>query len=102
MAYYTIRSYHVFDQVRTGEPPPSFENKNRTYLVREIRRIWHDVEAVFPSADSIDLYDDLSKANFFRNTRVAHIEKIVDNPDEAWNAMVVWFRRLNQMIRIAE
>jgi type III restriction enzyme len=47
------------------------------------------------------LQSDLEKVNTFRNTRVAHVDTKLDNAEEAWEAMRIWFRCLSMMIQIA-
>ena len=59
--------------------------------------IWEDVASVFSGKEMAKLYIDLEKVNAFRNTRVAHVEARLDNAEEGWSAMVVWFRCLNEM-----
>jgi len=63
--------------------------------------VWKDVENVFAGEPWANLYSDLKTANTFRNTRVAHVETKLDNAEEAWEAMAVWFRCLNQMSAMA-
>lgn len=63
--------------------------------------VWRDAEAVFSGKDMQNLYTELKKVNAFRNTRVAHVESKLDNAEEAWEAMVSWFRCLNQMSDLA-
>jgi hypothetical protein len=41
-----------------------------------------------------------SLLNTFRNTRVAHVETKLDDPDEAWKAMKAWLRCLGKMAEI--
>lgn len=67
----------------------------------EASGVWQDVKQVFSGEEMANLYADLERANAFRNTRVAHVETKLDNPEEAWDAMVVWLRCLNQMAAIA-
>lgn len=47
-----------------------------------------------------NLCGDLNGLNLFRNTRVVHVETILDNAEEAWDAMVGWFRCLNRMSKV--
>lgn len=63
--------------------------------------IWKHVAEAFSTADMRDLYADLRAVNEFRNTRVAHIEKPLDDPAEAREAMKCWLRCLSKMSRIA-
>ncbi|NLF02729.1 MAG: DEAD/DEAH box helicase family protein [Anaerolineales bacterium] len=63
--------------------------------------VWRDVQQVFSGQAMADLYTDLEQVNEFRNTRVAHVEKKLDDADEAWGALKVWFRSLDRMARIA-
>jgi type III restriction enzyme len=48
----------------------------------------------------VNLYTDLKEVNTFRNTRVAHVETKLDDPDEAWKAMRAWLRCLGKMAEI--
>ena len=63
--------------------------------------VWKDVQEVFPVPEMARLYADLKKVNEFRNTRVAHVETRLNNADEAWQALCVWLRCLNQMVEVA-
>jgi type III restriction enzyme len=60
--------------------------------------MWKDVQEVFSGPEMMSLYSDLENVNTFRNTRVAHVESRLNNVDEAWEAMRVWLRTLNQMV----
>ena len=62
--------------------------------------VWKDVQEVFSRSELAALRPDLEKANRFRNTRVAHVETKLNSPDEAWEAMRVWLRCLDRMVRI--
>ncbi len=59
--------------------------------------VWKDVQKVFAGPEMSALYQDLSKVNEFRNTRVAHVETKLTDTDEAWEAMITWLRCLNRM-----
>ena len=59
--------------------------------------VWRDVGEVFSGEKMKELYDVLREVNTFRNTRVAHVESKLADPEEAWKALAVWFRCLNQM-----
>lgn len=59
--------------------------------------VWEDVATVFSGKDMGKLYSDLEKVNAFRNTRVAHVEAKLDNTEEAWEAMIIWFRCLKRL-----
>jgi type III restriction enzyme len=61
--------------------------------------VWRDVAKVFSGQTMTNLYSDLEKVNTFRNTRVAHVDEKLDNAEEAWQAMRIWFRCLNIMIQ---
>jgi len=63
--------------------------------------VWKDVARAFAGADMAKLYDDLEKVNSIRNTRVAHVETRLSDAGEAWEAMSVWLRCLNQMVSAA-
>lgn len=63
--------------------------------------IWRDAEEVFSGQEIESLRGDLKEVNVFRNTRVAHVETKLDNAEEAWQAMVTWFRCLGRMSEIA-
>lgn len=63
--------------------------------------VWHDVKQAFSGKQMGTLYDDLEKVNILRNTRVGQVEAKLDNADEAWEAMVIWFRCLRQMVGLA-
>lgn len=63
--------------------------------------VWQDVQEVFFSPEMAKLHADLEKVNDFRNTRVAHVETRLNDPDEAWKAMSVWLRCLSQMVNVA-
>jgi type III restriction enzyme len=67
----------------------------------DVGGVWRDAKQVFSGKDMGDLYGDLKEVNAFRNTRVAHVETKLDDADEAWGAMVAWFRCLNQMHSMA-
>lgn len=60
-----------------------------------------DVSKVFSGQTMATLQSDLEKVNTFRNTRVAHVDTKLDNAEEAWEAMRIWFRCLSMMIQIA-
>ncbi|GAH44104.1 unnamed protein product, partial [marine sediment metagenome] len=64
-----------------------------------IAGVWHDVVKVFSGHTMSSLYADLDKVNTFRNTRVAHVDTKLDNAEEAWEAMRIWFQCLNKMIQ---
>ena len=63
--------------------------------------VWKDVAEAFSGADMTQLYDDLEKVNNIRNTRVAHVETRLNDAGEAWEAMSVWLRCLDQMVDAA-
>jgi type III restriction enzyme len=63
--------------------------------------VWQDVVQVFSTPEMQELYTLLAPVNRFRNTRVAHVEQPLNNPDEAWDAMRQWLRCLNKMAEIA-
>jgi type III restriction enzyme len=63
--------------------------------------VWQDVVQVFSTPEMQELYTLLAPVNQFRNTRVAHVEQPLNNPDEAWDAMRQWLRCLNKMAEIA-
>jgi len=60
--------------------------------------VWRDVAKVFSGEAITSLYSDLEKVNTFRNTRFAHVDTKLDNAEEAWQAMKVWFRCLDKII----
>ncbi len=62
--------------------------------------VWQDVVQAFSGSEMSELYRDLSEVNTFRNTHVAHVESKIDDPDAAWEAMVVWVRCLDRMITL--
>ena len=59
--------------------------------------VWRDAEQVFSGPEMQSLFTELKQVNAFRNTRVAHVETKLENAEEAWEAMVNWFRCLKQM-----
>jgi len=59
--------------------------------------VWQDVVQVFSTPEMQELYTLLAPVNQFRNTRVAHVEQPLNNPDEAWDAMRQWLQCLNKM-----
>jgi type III restriction enzyme len=59
--------------------------------------VWKDVAELFSTLEMQELYTLLAPVNQFRNTRVAHVEQPLNNPDEAWDAMRQWLRCLNKM-----
>ncbi|AEB10256.1 DEAD/DEAH box helicase [Desulfobacca acetoxidans] len=59
--------------------------------------VWADVEKCFADQAMAELFTILKPVTAFRNTRVAHVETKLDNPDEAWKAMVDWCRCLGRM-----
>jgi type III restriction enzyme len=63
--------------------------------------VWQDVAQVFSTPEMQELYELLSPVNEFRNTRIAHVEQPLDDPDEAWDAMRQWLRCLNKMVEVA-
>ncbi len=63
--------------------------------------IWSDAQEVFSGRKIEILRADLKEVNVFRNTRVAHVENKLDNPEEAWRAMATWFRCLGRMSEMA-
>jgi len=67
----------------------------------DVGGVWRDAKQVFSGKDMGDLYADLKEVIAFRNTRVAHVETKLDDADEAWGAMVDWFRCLNRMSGMA-
>jgi type III restriction enzyme len=48
-----------------------------------------------------ELYGLLDKVNKFRNTYVAHVDKNLDNEDEAWEAMRTWLACLALMAKLS-
>ena len=62
--------------------------------------VWQDVKPAFAVSDLANLYTDLKEVNTFRNTRVAHVESKIDDPEEAWRAMRAWLRCLGKMAEI--
>lgn len=64
--------------------------------------IWKCVRERFSSAEFDDLYRVLKSINEFRNTRVAHVEKPLNDKDEAWNAMRLWLYGLNEMAKLCQ
>jgi type III restriction enzyme len=62
--------------------------------------IWADVAIAFSGKDMAKLYIDLERVNAFRNTRVAHVETKLDDADEAWDAIIIWFRCLSKMDKL--
>jgi type III restriction enzyme len=62
--------------------------------------VWQDVKPLFAGSEMVNLYTDLKEVNTFRNTRVAHVETKLDDPDEAWKAMKAWLRCLGKMAEI--
>jgi type III restriction enzyme len=63
--------------------------------------VWQDVAQVFSTPEMQELYELLSPVNEFRNTRIAHVEQPLDDPNEAWEAMKQWLRCLNKMVEVA-
>ena len=63
--------------------------------------VWKDVAELFSTPEMRELYELLEPVNHLRNTRVAHVEKPLDDPDEAWKAMHQWIQCLNKMVEIA-
>ena len=63
----------------------------------DVGGVWRDAKEVFSGPEMKSLYAELKEVNEFRNTRVAHVETKLDDAEEAWGAMVRWFRCLNQM-----
>jgi len=63
----------------------------------KVAGIWQDVVKSFSGVSMTALYNDLSQVNTFRNTYVAHGEKILDDAEKSWEAMRIWFRCLNKM-----
>jgi type III restriction enzyme len=59
--------------------------------------VWQDVVQVFSTPEMQELYTLLAPVNQFRNTRVAHVEQPLDDPNEAWEAMRQWLQCLNKM-----
>ena len=55
------------------------------------------MQEIFSGSEMASLYGDLEKVNTFRNTHVAHVETILNDANEAWEAMKVWLRTLNKM-----
>ncbi|MCL6605312.1 MAG: hypothetical protein K6T94_20820, partial [Paenibacillus sp.] len=64
---------------------------------RGARGIWKEVAAAFATPEMAELYKTLEEVNRFRNTRIAHVESPLKDPEEAWQAMRVWLRCLSQM-----
>ncbi|BCW94666.1 MAG: type III restriction endonuclease subunit R [Fimbriimonadales bacterium] len=62
--------------------------------------VWQDVQEVFGGSDFAELYRELDAVNKFRNTRVAHVEQPLDDPEEAWQAMTLWLRCLSRMVAL--
>jgi type III restriction enzyme len=63
--------------------------------------VWKDVAELFSTPEMRELYELLEPVNHLRNTCVAHVEKPLNDPDEAWKAMRQWIRCLNKMVEIA-
>lgn len=62
--------------------------------------IWRDVQKQFSGRGMAAVYSELRQVNDFRNTRVAHIEKKLDDAEEAWKAMIVWLRCIDKMVAL--
>jgi type III restriction enzyme len=65
-----------------------------------IAGIWRDVEREFSGKEMAALFQDLEKVNEFRNTRVAHVETRLTDANEAWDALYLWLKLLDQMARL--
>lgn len=59
--------------------------------------IWKDIHDEFDNRAMRELYLDLQRVNTLRNTCIAHIERHLDDPAEAWREMHVWLRCLVRM-----
>ena len=68
---------------------------------KSISGIWKTVKKEFTGNEMKELYRELSDVNTFRNTHVAHIEAALDDPDKAWEAMILWIKCVNRMASIA-
>lgn len=64
--------------------------------------VWQDVRDVFKDPLFKPLYSELEQVNQFRNTRVAHVEAPLKDQSEAWAAMTMWLRCLNQMVTLTQ
>lgn len=124
-----MREHDYFEPYITGVPPRErgLLEKNQRYLQqnlvygRSIQKlgtllfcldyaqkggpsaggVWGDVRKQFSGKAMGSLYVELRQVNDFRNTRVAHIEKNLDNAEEAWKALIEWLRCINKMVAIA-
>ena len=67
----------------------------------DVNGIWKDVKIVFSGDKMKELYALLNDVNEFRNTRVAHIEKKVEDINEAWQNLGKWVKCLSLMVDIA-
>ena len=59
--------------------------------------LWKVVRRVFSGSDFAALYNDLKFVKEFRNKYIAHPEAPLTDPEEAWEALRIWVRCLNQM-----
>jgi type III restriction enzyme len=64
--------------------------------------IWQSVKKQFSSPKFDNLYRVLGSINEFRNTRVAHVEKPLNDQQEAWKAMYLWLYGLNEMAKLCQ
>ncbi len=63
--------------------------------------IWTAVAKQFAAPAYKALFRQLDPVNYFRNTRVAHVEQPLTDGKEAWNAMHQWLACLSQMAALA-
>ncbi len=63
--------------------------------------VWKDVQQVFSFNELEELYSVVESVNRFRNTRVAHVESPLREPQQAWQALILWIRCLGIMARLA-
>lgn len=59
--------------------------------------VWQDVAAKFKGDKARELYETLEQVNNFRNTRIAHIEESLTDPEVSWRSMIEWLTCINKM-----
>ena len=59
--------------------------------------IWKAVQTAFSGPEFKEIYQLLKQVNNFRNTHVAHVDALLSDEKEAWEAMYVWLKCLNKL-----
>lgn len=69
---------------------------------KKVSGIWKSVRDEFSGDEMKNLYHELSAVNTFRNTHIAHVETPLNDPDDAWEAMILFIKCVNRMASLVK